>query len=135
MTGPHILGNCFKQNKIGLPEDYFLGRDAFLDVRAPGMIEIDASVNFGWEVKFVVQSHDMSEGMFNNVVSRPIKISKGAYIGSFAILYNCEIGEGAVVAIGSVVRSQNILPWTMAEGNPARPIKKYNHATRKWEKI
>jgi len=41
------------------------------------------------------------------------------------VLYNCHVGEGAVVSVGSVVRSRDVPPWTMVEGNPARIIARY----------
>lgn len=73
--------------------------------------------------------------MFENVQGRPLKIGAKVFIGAFSILYNCTIGEGAIVAAGSVVRSQNVEPWMMVAGNPAVPIKKFNHATGQWEAI
>jgi len=99
------------------------------------MIEIDPTANIGWCVKMVVQTHNIDPGMFGQVNSRPIKIGPQAFIAGFVTLYNCEIGEGAVVACGSVVRSQKLEPWTVYAGNPAVPVKRYNFNSKKWEKI
>lgn len=114
-----ILGDFATQNS-GMSLDYFEGRDCWLDCRAPGMITIHEQAMFGWEVKIVVQSHDPLE--LGRVVDRPVTIDAGAWIGSFAILYNCYVGMGAIVAVGSVVRSRDVPPNTMVEGNPARII-------------
>jgi acetyltransferase-like isoleucine patch superfamily enzyme len=130
-----ILGSFGTQPGIQLPESYFQDRDCWVDCRQPNTIEIDKTVNLGWEVKFVVQTHNMQPGYYMDVQARPIKIEKNVYIGSFAILYNCIIGENAVVALGSVVRSMIIRPFTMVAGNPAVEIKIYNIANKKWEKI
>jgi acetyltransferase-like isoleucine patch superfamily enzyme len=57
------------------------------------------------------------------VNSSPIKICDNAWIGMNAIiLKGVEIGEGAIVAAGSVV-TKNVDPWTMVAGNPARLVR------------
>lgn len=131
----HILGPYHTQSKIHFPSDYFIERDCWIDCRTPDMIEIHPTANVGWEVKMVVQTHNPMPGMFGNVTSRPIKIGAHAFIAGFATLYNCDIGEGAIVALGSVVRSQKLEPWCMYAGNPAVMIKRYNHETKIWEKV
>lgn len=133
--GYHILGNFREQPLCQIPENYFQERDCWIDCRAPGMLQIHAEANIGWEVKLICQTHNTDPDMFGDVQGRPIIIHKKAFICAFAILYNCEIGEGAIVAAGSVVRSQKVPPWTMVAGNPAVPIKKFNPETRKWEKV
>jgi maltose O-acetyltransferase len=51
-------------------------------------------------------------------------INDKAWIGFNAILLKgVVIGEGAVVAAGSVV-TKDVEPWTMVAGNPARVIKR-----------
>lgn len=80
----------------------------------------------------ITLSHDPAD--YNKgVVPKPVIIHKNAWICSRAILYNCEIGEGAVVAIGAVVRSMKVEPFTMVAGNPARVIKKFVNG--KWVKV
>jgi galactoside O-acetyltransferase len=57
------------------------------------------------------------------VASAPVKISNKAWIGMRAIvLKGVTIGEGAVVAAGSIVTS-DVPPWTIVGGNPARVIR------------
>jgi acetyltransferase-like isoleucine patch superfamily enzyme len=57
------------------------------------------------------------------VVVKPVRIGDKSWIGlNVIILKGVEIGEGAVVAAGSVV-TKNIPPWTIAAGNPARVIR------------
>jgi acetyltransferase-like isoleucine patch superfamily enzyme len=68
----------------------------------------------------------------------PVIVDKGAWIGSNSVLYNCHIGEGAIVAIGTVVRSQEVKPWVMVAGNPARVMARYvdehwQYLNQKWE--
>lgn len=57
---------------------------------------------------------------------KPIKINNNAWIGFNAIiLKGVTIGEGAIVAAGSVV-TKDVLPYTLVVGNPAREIKILN---------
>ena len=57
------------------------------------------------------------------VNSKPIKICSNVWIGmNSIILKGVTIGEGAIVAAGSVV-SKDVAPWTIVGGNPAKLIK------------
>lgn len=61
------------------------------------------------------------------VKSRPITICDKAWIGfDCTILNGVTIGEGAIVGAKSVVR-ENVEPWTIVVGNPARKIKEIKH--------
>lgn len=61
------------------------------------------------------------------VKSKPITICDKAWIGmNCTILNGVTIGEGAIVGACSVVR-ENIEPWTVVAGNPAKVIRKLNH--------
>lgn len=56
------------------------------------------------------------------VKSAPIHICSKAWIGvGCKILKGVTIGEGAIVAAGSVV-TKDVEPWTVVGGNPARKI-------------
>jgi galactoside O-acetyltransferase len=53
----------------------------------------------------------------------PIRICRDAWIGARAcILKGVQVGEGAVVGMGSVV-THNVEPHTVVAGNPARLIR------------
>lgn len=68
--------------------------------------------------RFFIESKD-----WQVVKTKPIIIRKNAWIGmNCIILKGVEIGEGAVVAAGSVV-TKNVPPFTVVAGNPAKPIK------------
>jgi len=61
------------------------------------------------------------------VKSRPITICDKVWIGfDCTILNGVTIGEGAIVGAKSVVR-EDIEPWTIVAGNPARVIKRILH--------
>ena len=64
---------------------------------------------------------------WNNVDSEPIMIGNNAWIGfNVIILKGVKVGEGAVVAAGSVV-TKDVAPYTLVGGNPARFIKELPH--------
>lgn len=122
-AGPFDNMGDLSTQHIGLPKKYFEERNIWLDCRSPGMITIDADARFGYGVKIITESHDTID--FDKVVARPTTIEAKAWIASFAILYNCHIETGAIVAVGTVVRSQRVKSWTMVAGNPARVIAKF----------
>lgn len=67
--------------------------------------------------------------------SKPVTIHKNVWIGeNVSILSGVEIGDNSIIGAGSVV-TKNIPMNTIAVGNPARVIKKYNEITKKWERI
>lgn len=62
--------------------------------------------------------------VFDNLVSKPVKIGKNAFIGcNCIILKGTEIGENCVVGAGSVVHGKFENDCIIA-GNPARVIRK-----------
>jgi acetyltransferase-like isoleucine patch superfamily enzyme len=61
---------------------------------------------------------------WSNVATKPIRICSNAWIGmNCIILKGVTVGEGAIVAAGSVV-TRDVAPWTVVAGNPARFAKK-----------
>lgn len=50
------------------------------------------------------------------------------------VLPGVRIGKGSIIGANSVV-SKSIPEYTIAVGQPAKQIKKYNFETQKWEKI
>ena len=68
------------------------------------------------------------------VSTAAITIENGTWIGANAVvLAGVTIGKNCVIAAGSIV-TKNIPSYSVAAGNPARVLKKYNHETKAWEK-
>lgn len=73
-------------------------------------------------------------------VNRPLSysdvtIEDNVWIGEFVVvLPGVKIGRGAVIGAMSVV-ANDIPPFCVAIGSPARVIKKYNFDNKQWEKI
>jgi len=68
------------------------------------------------------------------VTTKPIIIEDEAWIGGNAVITaGVTIGKHSVIAAGTVV-TKDIPPFSIAVGNPARVIKRYNFETEIWEK-
>lgn len=64
---------------------------------------------------------------WNGISIRPVVINNKAWIGfNSIILKGVTIGEGAIVAAGSVV-TKDVEPWTIVAGNPAKIVKRLNN--------
>lgn len=87
--------------------------------------------SYSSDVNFDISITPKERGIF----SKPVIIHKNVWIGeNVSILSGVEIGENSIIGAGSVV-TKNISMNTIAVGNPAKVIKKYNEITKKWEKI
>ena len=69
------------------------------------------------------------------VSTAPIVIEDETWIGAnVVVLAGVTIGKHCIVAAGSVV-TKDIPSYSVAVGNPARLLKKYNTETKIWEKV
>lgn len=75
------------------------------------------------EVFLCTASHDISSPIME-LKTAPLTIGSDCWICARAIILpGVKIGDGAVVAAGSVV-TKDVEPWTVVGGNPAKFIKK-----------
>lgn len=104
-----------------------------------GRMEIGSDVLIAWgctivdhdshAIRFSERMNDVSDWYvgvkdWSHVPVSPVVIENKAWIGlNSVVLKGVRIGEGSVVAAGSVV-TRDVEPWTVVAGNPARPIKK-----------
>ena len=108
---------------------HFKNLELFIDAR--GELEIDPSAVLGFRVAIFTKAHlPNARGLLRN---SKVVIGKDAFIGSYSILYNCMIGEGATVSVGSVVRSRVVPAYTLVEGNPVKVIANFNREKKVWE--
>ena len=118
----------------GHPAHYWQDRDCFVDCRGP--LVIDPAAHFGYQVMLLTLSHAVSGGGFvaySPCIPRGVRVDAGAFVGSRATLYNCQIGTGAIVAVGAVVRSQVVPPLVIVAGNPARIVARWDAARVQWD--
>ncbi len=80
-------------------------------------------------------SHPDSNPNDRPLFSKPVVIEDNVWLGEFvSVLPGVTIGKGTIVGANSVV-SKSLPPYVIAVGTPAKPIKKFNFKTNKWEKI
>ena len=69
------------------------------------------------------------------VTTNPIQIEDNVWIGAnCTITAGVTVGKHSVVGAGSVV-TKNIPPYSVAVGNPARVIKRYDFEKEEWVKV
>jgi len=74
-------------------------------------------------VKLCTAGHDISSKIME-LTHKPITIGANAWVAGWAIILpGVIVGEGAIVAAGSVV-IKGVEPWTVVGGNPAKYLKK-----------
>lgn len=104
---------------IKIDSGAIIGTDAILDGRRG--INIGRDVNLSSEVAIWTLQHDHRDEMFGTF-GGPVTIRDRAWVSFRAtILPGVTIGEGAVVAAGSVV-TKDVADFDIVGGIPARPI-------------
>ena len=67
--------------------------------------------------------------------TNPIWIGDNTWIGEgVMIMPGTKIGKGCVIGAHSIVRSE-IPDYSIAAGNPAKVIKRYNFDNKRWERV
>jgi acetyltransferase-like isoleucine patch superfamily enzyme len=129
-----VYGN----GEIEIGEDTFIGHEVTLISSAPGKIKIGKKIDLGPRVFIGTGSHKlnpMGDRIAGEGVSNDIVLEDGVWIGANAILLpGVRIGEMSMIGAGSVVVN-DIPSFTIAAGNPAKPIKKWDLHTNKWVRI
>lgn len=107
-------------------EGSIIGDEAILDGR--NGIVIGENVNFSSNVSIWTEQHDHRDPYFRCETQDkgPVRIMNYAWVGpNSIILHSVTIGEGAVVAAGSVV-TKSVEPYTIVAGIPAKKIGERN---------
>ena len=111
----------------------------FLTIQCAGQVTIEEDVLIASNV-FIVDFNHGTDPITDNYLDNPLDVSsviirKGCWIGNdVKIMPGVEIGEKSIIGAGSVV-TKSIPSYSIAVGNPARVIKKYDHETNKWTRV
>ena len=103
-------------------------------------IKIGKDVLFASNVLISSENHGIDPElgipyMNQNLTSEDVSIDDGCWIGEkVIILPGVHIGKNSIVGAGSIV-TKSIPDYSIAAGNPARVIKKYDFTKKRWEKI
>jgi acetyltransferase-like isoleucine patch superfamily enzyme len=135
-----------KKNPADIPRDATVGRrtygvsgHSFMNCSPQSPVTIGAFCSIAREVLFLCQANHpthtastfpLQSQVFKRrkdleyLVSKgPIRVGNDVWIGARAIILSgVSIGDGAVIAAGSVV-TRDVPPYTIAAGNPARVIR------------
>lgn len=115
----HWRAEFYAPELIRIGEHCTIGDTCFLDGRS-GLV-IGDSVNLGSHVTIFTREHDVNSPDFAET-GGPVTVGHHAWIASHAIvLPGVTIGEGAVVAAGSVV-TKDVAPYAIVGGVPAKQI-------------
>ena len=117
---------------LGRALHYYTERNCSIDQR--GDLKIDSTAQFGLNVSIITATHKNNWLLGGDVGYSLVKVHIGprVWICSNTVLFSCTIGEGAIVALGAVVRSMDVEPFTMVAGNPAVVIARFKDG--KWIK-
>jgi len=142
-----ILSNSriqlFPENS-GIDSEIHIGDNCLfgyrLTILCGGEITIGNDVLMASDVCITSENHGMNpeaEVSYGNqkLICTAVKIGNNCWIGDkVIILPGVEIGDWAIIGAGAVV-TKNVDAYSIAVGNPAKIIKKYNNILKCWEKI
>lgn len=119
----NVLPSCRIWQPWNLTMGAYACLGADIDCYTVDEIKIGPQATVSQGVKLCTAGHDITSKMFE-LEYKPIVIEDSAWVAAWSIvLPGVTIGEGAVVAAGSVV-VKDVEPWTVVGGNPAKVIKK-----------
>jgi acetyltransferase-like isoleucine patch superfamily enzyme len=130
-------------SRLAIGDNVFIGGGSLID--CVGEITVESDVLISYQV-IIMDSDNHSlraseriedlrrwrEGRYDwsRVSSKPVHIHKKAWIGARSIISKgVEVGEGGVVAAGSVV-TKSVEPYTIVAGNPARVVRELQEHER-----
>ena len=134
--GYKVKSNNDIRLKIGNNVD--VGNNSFISANN----NIDIGNNIIMSSYVFISDHDHGFGDIDrNLHQQPlseggyVKIGNNVFLGvKCSVLKNVSIGQHSVIAANAVV-TRDIPAYSVAAGNPAKVIKKYNFKNKLWEKI
>jgi len=123
---------------VHVGNDTFIGHQVSFFGGTEASIFIGDCVDIAPNVLVVTGSHEIDmagDHVAGRGYSRPVRIEDGCWIGAgVTILGGVTIGSKAVIGAGSVV-AHDIPAQTIAVGNPARVIKRWDPVLRSWHRV
>lgn len=129
--GPLVIHNAERDYRnLVIGDRTHVGRNVFLDLTDTITIEDEATLSMGCTILTHQDIGDRPLAATYPGDSGPTRIGSGSYLGAnVTVLYECNIGERAMVGAGAVV-TDDVESGTLAVGVPARMVKKLGPAAR-----
>lgn len=129
---------------INVTPDKSLYPDIAEGVGISGVIDCEAKVTIekdvfsGHDIYLLTGAHDYSyfgeERKIKGIV-KPVTIKEGAWLCTRCIItQGVTIGRHSVIGAGAVV-TKDVPDYEFWGGVPAKPIKRYNHEKKEWERV
>lgn len=81
------------------------------------------------------QSQPSETPSMRKIQSSPVVIGENVWIGeNVTIMPGVTVGNGSIIGASAVV-TKDVLPFSIAVGNPAKIIKTFDFSTKKWEVV
>lgn len=123
-------------SRIDIGRRSYVGRTCVLS--ACGVLRIGQGVTLGDKVYVSAGQHGFADPgtrvLDQPMVGGEVIIGDFAWIGYGAFISSTRrltIGEGAIVAANAVV-TRDVAPYTMVGGVPAKPLRRFDPASRQW---
>lgn len=101
-------------------DNVWIGENVWIDNL--GAVTIGNNVCISQEAYLLCGNHDYSKSTFDLII-KPIKIHDGAWVGAKSVICPGVImNEHSVLTVGSVA-TNNLGPYSIYQGNPAKEIK------------
>lgn len=119
-------GTVIGSNLIVIGRNVLINVNSFLDGAAH--IILEENVTLGFSVTIITGTHDIEDQVVRRdpgkpTIPRPVKICRGTWLGAnVVVLPGITIGEGCVVAAGSVV-TRDLNPNALYAGVPATKVR------------
>ena len=127
--GTVILGRLRLSGSGAVVKRLIIGNDCVLNDNVAfnlgSTVTLEDNVSVGMDCLFITNSHEMGRSAFRagRVVSRPIRVGRGAWLGArVTVLPGVTVGAGAVVGSGALV-AKNVDENVLVGGVPARFIR------------
>lgn len=127
--------SSYEGGRIEIEDDCYIGQ--FFSVMAGGDVVIKKNTLIASYVAIIGENHSMNpeaDIRYGNqpLIKQNVLIGDNCWIGEkVIILPGVEIGEWSIIGAGSIV-CKSIPAYSIAAGNPARVIKKYNFEKHGW---
>ena len=129
---------CTINNGVG---DVIIGNETRIGMGnvVIGPVQIGTSVIFAQNIVMSGLNHsyeDITTPIYKQkIITAPIVVEDECWVGANAVITaGVRVGKHSVIAAGAVV-TKDIPPYSIAVGNPARVIKRYDFDKKEWVRV